>query len=175
MDTIASAVTQSGVPALVSLTGMPVSKECCTAKAVGGIQYKLVQEYSIEVPAQCSTSCIYEQKGSPNSRYCFAPGSLPVKCLRNGLITNKLNIAVRGNVLYQQTSTYPNGEDVFICVGGTFTGRLDECQVLQINLTPVGSGQYCISFDGRANLGARFEVLPSTLLNFTLKFTHTKT
>ena len=53
---------------------------CCKSKTVGGIVYNLIEKSTAVVPEECSTKCVYEKAGYPNTQYCFAPGSLPVEC-----------------------------------------------------------------------------------------------
>lgn len=71
--------------------GQPVENKCCQSKTVGNVNYVLVSEG--EVPTMCKSNCIYQMKDDPTSRYCFAPGDLPVVC---GDISNAENIGTLG-------------------------------------------------------------------------------
>merc|ERR1719427_1543462 len=59
-------------------TGQPSELECCQNKTVGDYGYILADEG--EVPSACKSRCIYQREDDPTSRFCFAPGQLPVNC-----------------------------------------------------------------------------------------------
>ena len=58
--------------------GQPTEKECCLSKSVGDVEYVLIEKG--DVPEVCTSGCIYQMVDKPGSRYCFAPGQLPVNC-----------------------------------------------------------------------------------------------
>eukprot|EP00091_Calanus_sinicus_P001197 TRINITY_DN11164_c0_g1_i1.p1 TRINITY_DN11164_c0_g1~~TRINITY_DN11164_c0_g1_i1.p1 ORF type:complete len:259 (-),score=37.07 TRINITY_DN11164_c0_g1_i1:423-1118(-) len=58
--------------------GLPTEPNCCERKNVGGFEYILITVG--DVPAACTTGCIYHREDLENSRYCFARGNLPVTC-----------------------------------------------------------------------------------------------
>merc|ERR1740137_256864 len=63
---------------LFGAQGQPPQYTCCGEKTVGTQSYTFVSKG--DVPSACSTGCIYYKNGSPESRFCFAPGNLPVTC-----------------------------------------------------------------------------------------------
>jgi len=70
---------------LVGAEGQPTQYSCCLEKTVGTENYTFVSKG--DVPAACSTGCVYYKNGSPESRFCFAPGNLPVVCVDQGMDT----------------------------------------------------------------------------------------
>jgi len=67
------------------------SEECCKSKTVGGITYNLLENSTDVVPQKCTKKCVYQKEGSL-SRYCFAPGSLPVECREDSSVNPNYNI-----------------------------------------------------------------------------------
>jgi len=66
---VATVCTAAGIP-------------CCAAKTVGGIDYILKMEADTSA-YNCLSACVYERKGSPNSRFCFAAGNKKPICMDN--------------------------------------------------------------------------------------------
>jgi len=62
----------------VALSGS--QQPCCKNKKVGEKSYTLLEEGG-SVPDRCPTSCIYAEDNNPDSKFCFAPGSLKSTCL----------------------------------------------------------------------------------------------
>jgi len=61
------------------VNGNPVSQECCVSKTVGDYSYTRV-DTSVGFPKACLAPCAYTRDDQPGSLYCFAAGSLAVKC-----------------------------------------------------------------------------------------------
>jgi len=70
-------------------TGKP-EDECCEEKIVGGIKYINIgtDNSGIAMEMDCLSNCIFMKEGAPESKYCFARGSLEVECI--GLSTEEI-------------------------------------------------------------------------------------
>jgi len=70
-------------------TGSP-EEECCEEKIVGGIKYINIgtDNSGIAMEMDCLSNCIFMKEGAPESKYCFAKGSLEVECV--GLSTSEI-------------------------------------------------------------------------------------
>merc|ERR1711962_655104 len=70
-------------------TGSP-EDECCEEKIVGGIKYINIgtDNSGIAMEMDCLSNCIFMKEGAPESKYCFAKGSLEVECV--GLSTSEI-------------------------------------------------------------------------------------
>merc|ERR1712215_107430 len=132
---------------------------CCSMKSVGGIKYNLMENAGVEVPENCMSQCIYEQEGNPNSRFCFARGSLPVECISRARLLNiesKLDISgtyfLAIDCLQTQTATQfqipPNVHNVDIGIK----------QVCKITAGPQsGQGAQCTPYDTNVSLPNVFD------------------
>merc|ERR1711915_972684 len=63
--------------------------KCCGEKVLGDSTYLLV-DVNTEVSAYgCLNNCVYQLKGKPDSRYCFAKGDKHPKCIKDSLRMNQ--------------------------------------------------------------------------------------
>jgi len=54
--------------------------QCCKAKTVGGVSYKLVEAEEDTEKFGCKDACVYEKTVSQGSRFCFKVGALEATC-----------------------------------------------------------------------------------------------
>ena len=58
-------------------------EQCCQVKEVGGVKYMLVKEHNTKKSPKCVDDCVYQKIGADEGYYCFQPGGLSSKCLKN--------------------------------------------------------------------------------------------
>ena len=59
--------------------------ECCPKKIVGGKTYTHIgkADKSEAMQFECSNPCVYNLEGDDNEEFCFGPGQLESKCIKD--------------------------------------------------------------------------------------------
>jgi carbonic anhydrase len=57
------------------------SGHCCSKKEVGDKMYTLDPTNTMMPDPRCINGCVYHREGEPGTKFCFAPGNLPVHCV----------------------------------------------------------------------------------------------
>ena len=59
--------------------------ECCPKKIVGGKTYNHIgkADKSEAMQFKCSNPCVYTLEGNNNEKFCFKPGQLESKCIKD--------------------------------------------------------------------------------------------
>merc|ERR1712183_325647 len=98
---------------------------CCATKSVGGVDYLLKMEADTS-SFNCLSACVYERKGSPGSRFCFAAGKLKTVCMDTAPANKgckKCGVKKTPKIVEgQNTEVNENPWMAFIVLGSGFCG-----------------------------------------------------
>ena len=71
--------------AVLSAKDADKGSECCPKKVVGGKTYIHIgkADKSEAMQFKCSNPCVYTMEGDDNEKFCFKPGQMESKCVKD--------------------------------------------------------------------------------------------
>ena len=102
--------------------------ECCPKKIVGGKTYIHIgkADKSEAMQFKCSSPCVYTLEGDNSEKFCFKPGQLESKCVKDstGMTDYSTTSPRPGGSTSPDSSTTPGGSTTSGGSGPPMTGGL---------------------------------------------------